>query len=45
LIEGKFLRLEHKDIWQIVDSPTEVLKALTGYKGWLEDPRRIARIY
>ncbi len=44
LIEGRFLRLEHKDIWQVVTSPGEVLKALTGYKGWLEDPRRIARI-
>jgi uncharacterized protein (TIGR00730 family) len=44
LIEGRFLRLEHKDIWQTVNSPAEVLKALTSYKGWLEDPRRIAWI-
>jgi uncharacterized protein (TIGR00730 family) len=44
LIEGRFLRLEHKDIWQVVNSPSEVIKALASYKGWLEDPRSIARI-
>jgi uncharacterized protein (TIGR00730 family) len=44
LIAGNFLRLEHKDIWEIVNKPNEVIKALSGYKGWLEDPRRIARI-
>jgi uncharacterized protein (TIGR00730 family) len=44
MISGHFLRLEHKDIWEIVNTPQEVLKALTSYKGWLEDPRRIARI-
>jgi uncharacterized protein (TIGR00730 family) len=44
LVAGHFLRLEHKDIWEIVTTPEEVLKALTGYKGWLEDPRGIARI-
>jgi len=45
LIEGHFLRLEHKDIWEIVNTPQEALKALTNYKGWLEDPRKIARIF
>ena len=45
MISGHFLRLEHKDIWQIVNTPREALKALTSYKGWMEDPRRIARIY
>ncbi len=44
MISGHFLRLEHKDIWQIVNTPREALKALKNYKGWLEDPRRIARI-
>lgn len=44
LIEGRFLRMEHKDIWQIANSPTEVIKALNCYEGWIEDPRRIARI-
>lgn len=45
LIEGGFLRLEHKDIWQIASSPTEVIRQLKGYKGWMEDPRKIARIF
>jgi uncharacterized protein (TIGR00730 family) len=44
LIAGHFLRLEHKDIWQVVNSPEEALAALSGYKGWMEDPRKIARI-
>jgi uncharacterized protein (TIGR00730 family) len=44
LIAGHFLRLEHKDIWQIVNTPEEVISALNNYKGWLEDPREIARI-
>lgn len=44
LIAGHFLRVEHKDIWKIVNTPIEVMKALTNYNGWLEDPRTIARI-
>jgi hypothetical protein len=44
LVEGHFLRLEHKDIWDIVNTPKEAIDALISYKGWLEDPRRIARI-
>jgi uncharacterized protein (TIGR00730 family) len=44
LVAGHFLRLEHKDIWEIVERPAEALKALASYKGWLEDPRGIARI-
>ena len=44
MISGHFLRLEHKDIWEVVNTPAEVLKALRDYKGWLDDPRKIARI-
>jgi hypothetical protein len=44
LVKGHFLRLEHKDIWEIVNTPEEALTALTNYKGWMEDPRKIARI-
>jgi uncharacterized protein (TIGR00730 family) len=44
LVEGHFLRLEHKDIWEIVNTPEEAISALNNYKGWLEDPRRIASI-
>lgn len=44
LVDGHFLRLEHKDIWDIVNTPGEAITALNNYKGWLDDPRRIARI-
>ena len=44
MISGYFLRLEHQDIWEVVDTPAEVLKALRDNKGWLDDPRKIARI-
>lgn len=45
MIAGHFLRLEHRDIWEVVKTPTEVIDALNSYKGWLDDPRGIARIY
>ena len=45
LVAGHFLRLEHKDIWEIVNTPAEALTSLTNYKGWMEDPRKIARIF
>jgi uncharacterized protein (TIGR00730 family) len=45
MISGHFLRLEHKDIWEVVNTPREALAALANYKGWLEDPRGIARIF
>lgn len=44
MISGHFLRLQHKDIWEVVNTPSEVLKALKSYNGWLDDPRSIARI-
>lgn len=44
MISARFLRIEHKDIWIVVSRPREVLKALTDYEGWLEDPRSIAKI-
>jgi uncharacterized protein (TIGR00730 family) len=43
MISGHFLRTEHKDIWVVVDTPSDVVKALSDYKGWLNDPRSIAR--
>jgi nucleoside-diphosphate-sugar epimerase len=45
MITGHFLRTEHKGIWVVVKTPEETLKALSGYEGWIEDPRRIARIF
>ncbi len=44
LVDGHFLRLEHKDIWEIVERPSDVIKALSHYTGWMDDPRKIARI-
>ena len=44
LVDGHFLRMEHKEIWEIVNTPEEAIRALNSYKGWLEDPRGIARI-
>jgi uncharacterized protein (TIGR00730 family) len=44
MISGHFLRVEHKGIWIVVKTPEEAMKALSGYNGWIEDPRSIARI-
>jgi len=44
MFRGNFIRLEHKDIWQIVTSAEEVVPALTNYTGWHADPKVIARI-
>jgi uncharacterized protein (TIGR00730 family) len=41
---GNFIRLEHKDIWQIVTTAEEVLPAILNYTGWHADPKVIARI-
>jgi uncharacterized protein (TIGR00730 family) len=43
MVSGHFLRIEHKNIWVVVNTPSDVLKALSDYKGWLDDPRSIAR--
>ena len=45
MISGHFLRTEHKGIWKVVETPEEALEAITGYEGWLEDPRSIAKIF
>lgn len=44
MIRGNFMRLEHKDIWQIVTTAEEVVPAILHYTGWLADPKVIARI-
>ncbi len=44
MISGHFLRVEHKGIWEVVDTPEEAIDALAGYGGWIDDPRSIARI-
>lgn len=44
MVKGNFLRTEHKGIWEIANTPEEVLTALSNNKGWIDDPRRIAKI-
>jgi uncharacterized protein (TIGR00730 family) len=45
MISGHFLKSEHKVIWEVVNTPEEVLEYLKNYEGWIEDPRKIARIF
>jgi hypothetical protein len=44
MISGNFLRYEHKGIWEIAETPEEVMEHLTKNNDWLSDPRSIARI-
>jgi uncharacterized protein (TIGR00730 family) len=44
MVEGNFMRFEHTGMWSIVSSPEEAIKALSSYKGWIPEPRKIARI-
>jgi len=44
MVRGHFMRLEHKDIWQIVDDASGVIPAIRNYTGWHADPKVIARI-
>jgi uncharacterized protein (TIGR00730 family) len=44
MISGNFMRTEHKDIWEIANTPEEVMSALSSNKGWIDDPRKIAKI-
>jgi uncharacterized protein (TIGR00730 family) len=44
MVTGNFLRTEHKGIWEIANTPEEVLIALSNDKGWIDDPRKIAKI-
>ncbi len=44
MVRGHFMRLEHRDIWQIVTTAEEVVPAIVNYTGWFADPKTIARI-
>jgi uncharacterized protein (TIGR00730 family) len=44
MISEHFLRYEHKGIWEIANTPEEVLVHLSKNEDWLRDPRRIAKI-
>ena len=44
MIQGHFLRFEHKGIWQIASTPSEAMNYLTSNETWIHDPRSIAKI-
>jgi uncharacterized protein (TIGR00730 family) len=44
MIENQFLRLEHKGIWEIADTPEEVMLALNNKERGNEEWRKIAKI-
>lgn len=44
MIEGRFLRYEHKGMWQIASTPGEVMEYLSKNEVWIHDPRSIAKI-
>jgi len=44
MIRGNFMRTVHRDMWTLAGTPEEVILALNNYKGWTDDPRKIARI-
>ncbi|MFN8239672.1 MAG: TIGR00730 family Rossman fold protein [Bacteroidales bacterium] len=45
MVKGHFMRLEHKGIWEVVETPGEAIAAIKKYEGWIDDPRQIARIH
>jgi uncharacterized protein (TIGR00730 family) len=44
MAEGHFLRNEHKSIWEIAETPEDVMTYLTKNSSWIENPRSIAKI-
>jgi len=44
MVAGNFLRYEHKGMWEIAESPEEVMDLLLRKNDWHHDPRSIARI-
>jgi uncharacterized protein (TIGR00730 family) len=44
MVSGSFLRYQHKGMWEIADTPEEVLEYLAKNKEWIRDPRSIAKI-
>jgi len=44
MVSENFLRNEHKAIWEIADTPEEVMTILAKNDSWLWDPIKIAKI-
>lgn len=44
MVKGHFLRNEHKGMWEVADTPEEIMLLLSKKQDWISDPRKIARI-
>jgi len=44
IIEKNFMRKVHKNIWTVVGTPEQAMKAIGEYNDWHDDPASIARI-
>jgi uncharacterized protein (TIGR00730 family) len=44
MVSERFLRLEHKAIWELAATPEEVMTILGKKDSWLLDPIKIAKI-
>ena len=44
MVKGHFLRSEHKGIWEVVNTPEEVIIALNNKERGNEEWRKIAKI-
>jgi uncharacterized protein (TIGR00730 family) len=44
MVAGHFLRNEHKGMWEVANTPEEVMLLLSKKQDWISDPRKIARI-
>jgi uncharacterized protein (TIGR00730 family) len=44
MVSGNFLRYEHKGMWEIANTPEEVITLLMKREDWHPDPRSFARI-
>jgi uncharacterized protein (TIGR00730 family) len=44
MVSGQFLRYEHKGMWEIANTPGEVVSLLAKKSDWHQDPRSIAKI-
>lgn len=44
MVKGNFMRFEHQGIWEVVNTPAEVLTSLEKRQDWYPDPRSIAKI-
>lgn len=43
MVTTRFMRSEHKRIWEVVNTPDEAIQSLLKYDGWSEDFRKIAK--